>query len=123
MGNDNWVKGMRDELTRELKTMSKEMSPMWQPFSKIPQRVTAKQRVNEFLALNREQRLQMVQQMGPEAYGKMVMERLDDLSGIIGPNAYNMLPYFSADTPGIDPNDPSLYQADMIESLQGDDYA
>lgn len=95
----HWTDELRDSLQGELAQFSEAGRGVWsdlRPKAKAP---TPRQRANEFLAMDTMQRQQLALELGPEGYKEFVDERINDVAGILGPNAYNLYHYFMQGVP------------------------
>lgn len=62
-----------------------------------------------------EQRQALQQELGPQDYHQFTIDRINDAVKLLGPGAYNLLPYFGADNPSEPTVAPSVQ--DQLESL------
>ena len=62
-----------------------------------PRRLGPKERVAQFLSMDRQSRQQLYSEMGPEQYAEYLDDNMTQLVNMIGPAARNLMPYFYAD--------------------------
>jgi hypothetical protein len=93
---DAIVQSMREEL----ETMADGVKSTFRdsvPLGHKP--ISKRQQLARFLGMSPEMRLQLFNEVGPEAYSDFVMERVDDLQSVVGPAAQNLMPYFFSGVP------------------------
>lgn len=92
-----WTEALSEQLQRDLNRLREAASNVFSDFRPKQRPPTRRERVQAFLSMTRDERLQLFSEMGPEEYGKFILKGLEDLEAMIGPAAKNLLPYFYAD--------------------------
>lgn len=126
MGRDrHWTEAIADDLRKELDAVSEAARSTFAEVRRLPKKPSTRERLRSFMNMDKQERLALFAQMGPEQYGQFLRKNMDDLVKLVGPQANVLYPYFYADGIGqaAVEDDVNSLEAQLNSILEGDDTA
>lgn len=113
---NDWTSQLRKDLQGELDSYGSAGQAIFGSLNPRARNPSPRQQLSQFMNMDTLQRQMMMMEMGPQQYQQHVLDQIDNAVTLLGPRAYQLLPYFMND---VHPNPNIPPPTDMLDSLRG----